>query len=76
MPYSSGSNYSLVSADRSRAYRERQRGGPPRAPQPCGTYAAYRRHQRHGEPIDDACREAYNAQQRAWHAARSPQKRK
>jgi hypothetical protein len=26
--------------------------------------AAYRRHQRHGEPIDDACREAYNAEQR------------
>jgi hypothetical protein len=25
---------------------------------PCGTYAAGRRHYRHGEPLDDACREA------------------
>lgn len=28
---------------------------------PCGTRAAYTRHYRNGEPIDDACREAFNA---------------
>lgn len=28
---------------------------------PCGTDAAYQRHYRRGEPIDDACREAHNA---------------
>lgn len=26
--------------------------------QPCGTYAAYQRHWRKGEPIDEACRQA------------------
>ena len=25
---------------------------------PCGTEAAYRRHRRHGEPVDDDCRRA------------------
>lgn len=38
-------------------------GGPPtpRAPLPCGTTAAWQRHRRHGEPIDEACRAARNA---------------
>lgn len=27
--------------------------------EPCGTYAAYRRHERHGEPIDPWCNAAY-----------------
>lgn len=27
---------------------------------PCGTAAAYRNHERHGDPIDDACRTARN----------------
>lgn len=31
-----------------------------RPPQPCGTPAAYRRHLRRGEPIDDACRAGHN----------------
>lgn len=53
-----------VNADKQRAYRDRKRGGPPREPQPCGTLAAVRRHKRKGEPLDDACREAYNAEQR------------
>ena len=46
--------------DRSRfaEYRDRLRGGPPRVPQPCGTYAAARRHRRAGEPLDEACAEA------------------
>src|SRR5271169_5583631 len=30
-------------------------GGSP--PQPCGTYAAYRRHLNRGEPADAACRQ-------------------
>lgn len=29
--------------------------------EPCGTEAAYRRHKRNGEPIDDPCRLAHNA---------------
>lgn len=29
--------------------------------EPCGTEAAYRRHKRRDEPIDDACRHAHNA---------------
>lgn len=32
--------------------------------QPCGTPGAYIRHWRRGEPIDNACREAHNAQVR------------
>lgn len=31
----------------------------------CGTWSAYRRHLRYGEPVDDACREAARAQRRA-----------
>lgn len=34
----------------------------------CGTGAAYDRHMRRGEPVDDACREARNARKREWHA--------
>jgi hypothetical protein len=43
----------------------RPEGGPPaRKPlQPCGTDAAYQRHVKCGEPIDDACRDARNAAQ-------------
>lgn len=33
---------------------------------PCGTPAAYQRHRRRGEEIDDACREAINAYNRAY----------
>lgn len=29
-------------------------------PKPCGTTAACRRHQRHGEKVDEACRQARN----------------
>lgn len=32
---------------------------------PCGTKAAYDRHLRRNEPVDEACRQAKNAQQRA-----------
>lgn len=35
----------------------------PRPPlQPCGTPGAYQRHKAHGEPIDEACRRARNAE--------------
>lgn len=34
-------------------------------PKPCGTYAAYRRHRRNGEPPCDECRDAYMEAQRA-----------
>ncbi|MBO3663723.1 hypothetical protein [Microbacterium stercoris] len=36
--------------------------GRPKAP--CGTDAAYRRHLRNGEPVDDACRQAHTEAQR------------
>lgn len=32
--------------------------------EPCGTRAAYRRHLRRGDPVDEACRQA---EARAWH---------
>lgn len=57
-------------AEKQRAYRDRKRGGPPRQPAPCGTLAAFRRHQRHSEQIDAACREAYNAAQREMYRKR------
>lgn len=45
---------------------------PPGRPvtRPCGTVAAYRRHQRHGEPPCDACRQAMAAQQHDWYQRR------
>lgn len=62
-------------AERQRAYRARQGarvgqspGPPPSAP--CGTVSAYKRHKRNGEPVDDACRLAYNAEQRRLYAQR------
>jgi hypothetical protein len=60
----------MTPADRQREYRDRLRGGPARVPAPCGTLAAFRRHQRHGEPIDAACREAYNAAHREMYRKR------
>jgi hypothetical protein len=42
--------------------RARERNGYVRKePQPCGTSAAFYRHKRRGEAIDQACRLAYNA---------------
>ncbi|MER6191807.1 WhiB family transcriptional regulator [Streptomyces cyaneofuscatus] len=45
---------------------------------PCGTPAAYDRHVRHGEPVDDACRRAHNdhrnAQRKANRAARTTER--
>jgi WhiB family redox-sensing transcriptional regulator len=48
-----------LDANELRLLRRRERRGKGRPdPMPCGTLAAYRRHLRHGEPIDRACREA------------------
>ncbi len=65
----------MTAAARQRAYRERKGakvgGKPGPAPSaPCGTPSGYKRHKRNGEPIDDACRLAYNAEQRRLYAAR------
>jgi hypothetical protein len=38
---------------------------------PCGTPAAYRRHKRNQEPVDDACRMAHNASCSPGNRARS-----
>ena len=57
-------------AERSRAYRDRKRGQPPRQPQPCGTLAAYRRHERAQEPPCQACKAAHAEHQRALYAKR------
>lgn len=57
-----------------RERRDRLRGGPPRTPQPCGTYAAAKRHQRNSEPLCDACRQAIsekNAEQYRKRKART-----
>lgn len=40
---------------------------------PCGTLAAYRRHQRRGEPIDDLCRMVKTAHEQARKRARRGQ---
>ncbi len=60
----------MTPADRQRQYRDRLRGGPPRVPAPCGTVAAYKRHQRHGEPACAPCRAAWAEWQRAYQARR------
>ena len=57
-------------AERSRAYRDRKRGGAPRQPQPCGTLAAYRRHERAQEASCEACKAAHAEHQRALYAKR------
>ncbi len=57
-------------AERSRAYRDRQRGGPPRSPAPHGTVAAYRRHQRAQEAPCEACKVAHAEYQRELYAKR------
>ena len=57
-------------AERSRAYRDRKRGGAPRTPAPCGTTAAYARHLRNGEQPCDACREANAERHRALYRKR------
>ena len=57
-------------AERSRAYRDRKRGTPPRTPKPHGTMAAYRRHERAQEAPCQACKAAHAEHQRALYAKR------
>ena len=57
-------------AERSRAYRDRKRGGAPRQPKPHGTMAAYRRHERAQEPPCQACKQAHAEYQRALYRKR------
>jgi hypothetical protein len=46
-----------------RWYRHQfKRGLAPAKPQPCGTEAAFRRHLRNGEPVDEKCRKAAREQ--------------
>lgn len=54
-----------------RASKGARTGKPGPAPTaPCGTVSAYKRHKRNGEPIDDACRQAWNAEHRRLYAKR------
>lgn len=62
-------------AERAKDYRDRARGGPVELA-PCGTYAAARRHMRHGEPMDEPCRAALAAYQADQHAKRTAAKAK
>lgn len=47
--------------------------GPGRKPAECGTRAAYQRHQRKGEPIDQACRDAHALGNRQYRRTGSTQ---
>jgi len=52
-------------------YRDKKRGMPPPPLQPCGTYAAARRHQRRKEPLCNDCRLVLNERQRTLYARRA-----
>lgn len=64
----------MNTAEYQRKYRASKgaRTGEPGRPvtAPCGTVSAYKRHKRNGEPVDAACRDAYNAVQREYHQRR------
>lgn len=63
----------MSTAEYQREWRRRHgQGRPPGRPAvyPCGTWQAARRHQRNGEAMCGPCREAYNAKQREYYAAR------
>lgn len=64
----------MTGAERAKAYRDRVRGGEPRALSPCGTYAAAKRHRRKNEPLDRACLDALAEYQREFYAARKSRK--
>ncbi|MEV8042410.1 WhiB family transcriptional regulator [Streptomyces griseoluteus] len=48
--------------------------GPGRPKAPCGTESAYQRHSSKGEPIDQACRDAHSATERAKYRKRTAAK--
>lgn len=68
----------MSSAEYQRRWRASRgaRTGEPGRPvtEPCGTPAAYKRHKRHGEDVDAACRDAYNDDQRKLYALRKGKK--
>lgn len=57
-------------AERSRRYRDRKRGGPPRELVPHGEPGAYARHIRAGEEACDACKRAESKRQHRLYLAR------
>lgn len=59
--------YGIYQSRRPSADKPKRRG-PGRSPSPCGTAAAYDRHCRLKEPIDDACRAAHKEKNRAARA--------
>jgi hypothetical protein len=59
----------------SRARIRAKNGRVPKQLQPCGTAAAAERHKRRGEPIDEACRLAYNAARREYDRQRAADRR-
>lgn len=66
----------FTNAERQARYRARQgaRVGKLPGPEPsapCGTTSAYKRHKRNKEPVDDACRLAYNTEQRRLYKQRN-----
>jgi hypothetical protein len=63
----------MTPAERQRAYRIRKGAGDQRGPAasaPCGTVSAFKRHQRNNEPVDQPCRDAYNAEARRLYRQR------
>jgi len=63
--------------ERSRRYRDKKRGKPPREPKPCPSYACFRRNQRRraaGKPTDctdpEGCKQAYTDYQRKLQQAK------
>lgn len=64
----------MSTADYQRRWRAKQgaRTGQPGRPatKPCGTHAAYKRHQRRQEPPCDACRKAWAEYQRELYRRR------
>lgn len=54
--------------------RRRAQGVQPLRLAPCGTPAAYRRHLRNSEPVDEACRTRWNADEKARRVARKAQR--
>jgi hypothetical protein len=61
-----------TAATRSRARRDRKRGGPPRELAPHGTRAAIRRHERSLQPLCEPCRLERNRLARHYHQRRKP----
>lgn len=59
----------------SKARIRARNGYVPKELLPCGTRAAAERHKRRGEPIDEACRLAYNAARREYEQQRQATRR-